>query len=59
MKMNDPKTMNDYQLAERLRGIALDYSKVVEARGQLDEDDTAIIGILRRSAERLEKAAGL
>jgi len=56
--MNDPKTMTNYQLAERLRGIALDYSKVVEARGQLDEHDTVMIGILRQSAERLEKAAG-
>jgi len=57
--MNDPKTMTNYQLAERLRGIALDYSKVVEARGQLDEHDTAMIGILRQSAERLEAAAVL
>lgn len=55
--MNDPKTMTNYQLAERLRGIALDHSRVVEARGELDEHDTAIIGILRQSAERLEKAA--
>jgi len=59
MKMNDPKTMTNYQLAERLRGIALDYSRVVEARGDLDEHDTAMIGILRQSAERLEKAAVL
>jgi len=57
--MNDPKTMTNYQLAERLRGIALDYSRVVEARGDLDEHDTAMIGILRQSAERLEKAAVL
>lgn len=57
--MNDPKTMTNYQLAERLRGIALDYSRVVEACGQLDEHDTAMIGILRQSAERLEKAAVL
>jgi len=53
-----PKDMTSDQLAVALRGIALDYSKVVEARGQLDEHDTAMIGVLRQSAERLEKAAG-
>jgi len=56
--MNDPKTMSDYQLAERLRAMAIDHARMAAARGPLDDYDTAIIGILYRSAERLEEAAG-
>lgn len=58
MTMNDPKTMSDYQLAERLRAMAIDHARMAAARGPLDDYDTAIIGILYRSAERLEEAAG-
>jgi len=58
MTMNDPKTMTNYQLAERLRAMAIDHARMVQARGPLDDYDNNIISILYLSAERLEKAAG-
>jgi len=57
--MNDAKTMTNYQLAERLRAMAIDHARMVQARGPLDDYDNNIISILYLSAERLEKAAGL
>jgi hypothetical protein len=59
MTMNDAKTMTDYQLAERLRAMAIDHARMAGARGPLDDYDNNIISILYVAAERLEKAAGL
>ena len=57
MTMNDPKTMTNYQLAERLRAMAIDHARIAGARCPLDHYDNHIISILYVAAERLEKAA--